>query len=205
MFQNPKPSRLLEDTLVGYRYWTPRAADGMLFSMNNTMWPPTGLQAICTQHIRTPDKEDGCGIYASKTLEWLVRQFSSLLVNSRFNNCVVGIVHMWGHFIEYDEGYRAEWATPVVLYYQKHNYEIAAKAGKLYNCILEPWPDVQLPPRVEEGAAYATWRQQQRDAARQRYKDKMAERKKVLEKAKEKGWVDESGKLTDKGHKDIGI
>lgn len=60
-----------------------------------------------------PHYGHGCGFYAAKNFEELA---SVYLMDGKPNSYLVGEVELWGKVYEYDRGYRAQFARPVVLY-----------------------------------------------------------------------------------------
>lgn len=66
-----------------------------------------------------------CGIYASTDLDFARRLAARLAGN------VVGMVAMWGKVIEYNRGFRAEYAYPVSLEVKADRVQSSAIAPKL--------------------------------------------------------------------------
>ncbi|MBI3273565.1 MAG: hypothetical protein HYZ69_00300 [Candidatus Colwellbacteria bacterium] len=78
-------------------------------------------------HGNIPSDICGCGFYGCKTLFKLLRQVYPPLTAHGDIFCAVGKVTMWGKVLEYEGGYRAEFAKPISLWVfhdQKGNLRI---------------------------------------------------------------------------------
>jgi hypothetical protein len=109
---------LFPEVRVGWRSWT--LENGRLYSVTQRWVWPVGeeLRAVCDiGHNRPPRLKCGCGIYALQTLH-------HLRSSAYFRNDVFGKVSLWGRVLEADDGYRAEFAYPKVLYVSYLNYKM---------------------------------------------------------------------------------
>ena len=96
--------------IIGWRWW--RVDRGGLYSLwvgVGSAWP-TG-QALWAGTKLHPDPRNywgQCGIYAWRTAEQALRQ----RMPTGYDLFVLGEVALWGHVIEHERGYRAEYAYP---------------------------------------------------------------------------------------------
>ncbi len=111
-------SELYLDPILGWRVW--KVQRGRLYStVFGTLWPErTRLEARCGIGGRSspgglrgvhdaPARDCDCGIYALKSREdamFLARQIM------RPDIAAVGRVSLWGHVVETERGYRAQFA-----------------------------------------------------------------------------------------------
>ena len=98
----------------GYRgwdidYWPDKPP--MLTSMFGSPWPYGIIEASCnhsTDH-KAPLKDCTCGIYATK----IYKDNTTMFAYSSF--CIEGYVELFGHVIEHEKGYRAQYARVLSL------------------------------------------------------------------------------------------
>lgn len=114
---------LYPEAIIGWRSWA--VSGGRLTSLGfETRWPVgSELKARCSdmpnsQH-RSPQQRCGCGIYALKSLKILRR-------SNYFGYECFGQVALWGRIIEGEDGYRAEFAYPKVIYVSYLNYKLVS-------------------------------------------------------------------------------
>lgn len=112
---------------LGFRGWRLKGSD--LWSLHrDVIWPITGLvTAECISpyiwdftrgsrkqsYHAAPYRDCTCGIYALKQPLPVRRQPNE--VRPWDVKAVVGIVHLWGHVIEGDGGFRVQYAKPIAL------------------------------------------------------------------------------------------
>lgn len=138
------------EPIIGWRFWHYHDGEGLrLVSNGGFLWQPF-QKAIASHHAhadspaytcrsspcRHGDAEGGygwgCGFYALKTREGLLRW----LVGSHhfYSKCVIGTVKLWGRVEFHREGYRAEFAYPerLVAAGGNHRTTVAAMLAKVY-------------------------------------------------------------------------
>jgi hypothetical protein len=105
--------------IVGWRAWE-SLYPGFLKSMNSkSLWPPMEKMVAST--------DGNNGLYAYKTEELLSDNYA---LGNIFNRFVWGQVYLWGRVIEHEDGYRAEFGYPKVLFYSfLLNYEGIERYG----------------------------------------------------------------------------
>lgn len=159
------PETNTEEIVYGYRVWAMNEHTGRLEAIgigrkfSNIGWPTwqeieqcRGLaKAECNRysHLKNkrrpiPDENCSCGYHATKTIP----DYGDLahLAANNDDNYVLGKIAMWGRIIEHDEGYRAEFAYPQVLYYPFHSNpnniksRIIRNCASVYGCDVAPWP-----------------------------------------------------------------
>jgi hypothetical protein len=110
---------LYPEAIIGWRSWA--FTGGRLTSLAfENKWPVgKEMKATCTdsRKIGVPHQRCGCGIYALKSLKILRR-------SHYFGYECFGKVSLWGRIIEGDDGYRAEFAYPKVIYVTYMNYKL---------------------------------------------------------------------------------
>ena len=74
---------------------------------------------------RCPSWEHRCGIHAVKEIEQLQKWGNP-------DSKVLGQVEMWGRVLEYEQGYRAEWAYPIKLFLQTKNKAYEERLWEAY-------------------------------------------------------------------------
>lgn len=118
------------------------------------IWYPRGAQAKCTQCNTVPGRRHSCGLYA--VAEPTDEQLSG------YGN-IIGAVELWGHYVEGDRGWRAEWGKPVTLLCkewqiadtvhriaQTYGIAVVHNADALRNC----WYDLEIAIGKEDDNGY---------------------------------------------------
>lgn len=126
----PKPldKAFVAGPLIGWRSWRVRP-DGTLVSLHHDSIWPAG-QPMCG----SPGQGNQEGVYAVKQPKQVIR-------SERSDEQVIGSVALWGKVIEHRDGYRAQYAYPLLIDLEP------------------PMPGFPVPPSVRKLA----------DAIRQRY------------------------------------
>lgn len=132
---------IVPDTIepfIGWRVWNVRGGNRLTLESlyYSHHWAPgRAARAQCEETFawghafgghshRAPADGCKCGMYAAKTLEWAaeylpekLRHFTpEPIPTSPKTRMVFGRVALWGEVIEYEHGYRGEYAYPVDLY-----------------------------------------------------------------------------------------
>lgn len=131
--------------LVGYRAWG-MTRDGDLRSVyrhHGDRWVPyEAHRAVCRtamcgspafgRNMSSPAVDCSCGVYAFKACGKLLDELRRRdVVRFMFANdlsLVVGEVKLWGHVVEHNDGWRAEFAYPASLSNERaaHRYGVEA-------------------------------------------------------------------------------
>lgn len=110
-----RPGPDLPEPLLGYRFWL-LGDDGLLRSwVQDYTWIAGPNEARCLVAapwwpFRAPHPRCSCGFYALKR-----PQGNYIRANCK-HFIVPGVVALWGKVWEHEEGYRAQWAQPLVLH-----------------------------------------------------------------------------------------
>ncbi len=134
--------------ITGWRTWSIVRGVGLCSSGGSPgfPWPKKKpLVAICgrgEEHQKVPDEDCLCGIYAYKDREEL-----GVVKNPRF---AFGEVALWGHVVEAEGGYRAEFAYPLRLIVSKDTSVDTVRSLEEYGVPVElidypPLPILQTP------------------------------------------------------------
>lgn len=125
---------------------------------DSVLQPGVPLQAICGEmivsdayrpahHQRTPFGPCTCGIYAFESMgdamAYWRDQGGSLVQSVLFGRSfrgLMGRLAMWGHVIEHERGYRAEYAYPAQLFCLESDTEWAGKVGETYRVPVTVFP-----------------------------------------------------------------
>ena len=150
---------LREGKLSSYvvdNFWIPQKANVAQCGgyENVKFWGPhkiqSGPQLIAHASYAAPLAECGCGLYAFKTLPYLVEW-----LEHREPNIVVGEVYLWGKIVDCQYGYRAQYAYPKRFYSNSYEanyaYNNSTFALREFNVPVEPMPEgVSQPEFVHE-------------------------------------------------------
>jgi hypothetical protein len=138
---------LFPEALVGWRSWDLK--HGRLRSLTQSEEWPVGeeLMARCGMNAhRCPNLNCVCGIYAKNTL--------AKLKSSSYMGSIFGQVSLWGRVLEAEDGFRAEFAYPKIIYVTYLNYKL-----------VEPLSVYGVPVTVMNPyRRKATWRSANRNA-----------------------------------------
>ena len=123
------PQETVAGPIYGYRRWM--VENGLLLSINDRLaWPPgVATRATCTFTLSPhfyldeggiralpsgppPQKGCSCGYYAWKSVA-----IARGDVSTQEPGFILGKVALWGRVIDHQDGYRAEYAYPVELYW----------------------------------------------------------------------------------------
>lgn len=100
---------LYPEAFVGWRGWHIENGRLMSVATQGFVWEP-GEQVVahCGRH-KAPRQGCTCGLYSTKSLRKLIE-------NGYHDHGAFGQVSLWGRIIDYDDGYRSEFAYPKVIY-----------------------------------------------------------------------------------------
>lgn len=142
------------DPIIAYRAW--QVTGGLLGSVatGSAGWPRCRpMRAVCpivnaaAEYHTAPGEDCACGLYAMKTVEALAKTL-------HYGPQIIGRVALWGEIIEHDDGYRAEYAYPQVLFYDDKAFtkSAALAVASAYGCEVAPMPKEladQVPTQVQ--------------------------------------------------------
>jgi len=121
----------LSDAVQGWRAWTVERtlpkfglAPKLFSATYDDYWAPhVAHRALCEYHgdkegHHIPDERCTCGFYAAKSLKHLLSMgYATFNYSGQPNReLVIGKVAMWGKVLEGNQGWRTEYAYPVILY-----------------------------------------------------------------------------------------
>lgn len=124
-------------TILAYRAW--EIDEGTICSLAyDHLWDPfKPLEATCygEKHF-VPDAVHGCGIYGFKTLDLLIGQLREDQWAFKADEFCLGVVELWGRYIELENGWRAQYAYPKELWFFSEEFEpVAANYGVKYRVL----------------------------------------------------------------------
>lgn len=113
-------------TIKAYRAWRIRRKRLIpLYDNSLDTWQPMKAAVGNCSHQQISE-ECQCGIHAYKVPEHLCLELSGLASK----NVVIGMVELWGRYLEFEDGWRAEFAYPTELWIVLPEHEeIAAEYG----------------------------------------------------------------------------
>jgi hypothetical protein len=116
------------EEFFGWRGWT--VDKGVLKSINGgDIWTPgQPFEAECASgrsHKQVPWPRCTCGLYSTKTLK-------KLQANGYHNLGAFGKVAIWGEIIEASDGYRSQFAYPILIYVPRLAWRRAESLSKRY-------------------------------------------------------------------------
>lgn len=129
---DPLPQDMVVMPIEAYRGWHVPSGSVLLHSyqLSNVLWEPGHpLEAECCGNDMCLGDCDG-GIYAVKTFKHLIHVVHPMLA-------ILGKVKLWGHIVEHDDGYRAQFAYPSLIYNTK---PLCKEIAYLYGIPLAPDP-----------------------------------------------------------------
>ena len=130
-------------TLTAYRAWKVVNKHALKALAWDDYWPPReAFQATCNNcqedvpggHVGCPCKDCECGIWGFKSLDILMSKISDYEFDR--NTICIGVCDLWGHYIEHQDGWRAEFAYPRELWFFDESLEpVAANYGVKFKVI----------------------------------------------------------------------
>lgn len=136
------PHEETDQPIIAYRAWG--VVNGLLSSVatSSQSWPRLRpFHAVCAKQERgieaheAPDEGCMCGIYAMRTVEALVDTL-------HYRPMILGRIALWGNVVVHEDGYRAEYAYPQLLFYgPTMDREIVSPVAANYGCEAAPMPD----------------------------------------------------------------
>lgn len=112
----PEEIPVEHEPIVGYRLWNVAGVGDVLPWLTSPIYPHVWKPRVetrsnCMSGCRTPNTSCRCGIYAFLSLE---RAYLNAVARARHGRgfpIVVGSVLLWGVVVEYEHGYRAQYAA----------------------------------------------------------------------------------------------
>lgn len=133
------PKTVIPDTvttLLAYRAWEIEGDVIASLSYENQWEPKESMKATCQAEHCVPNRDHSCGIYGFKTLDILINQLRSDQWAFKADEYCLGVVELWGRYVEYEYGWRAQYAYPKELWFFGDQFEnIAANYGVKYRVL----------------------------------------------------------------------
>ncbi len=144
-------------TITGWKAWNQGTYGNKirLQSGMGSVWSPDPLKAVCINLPHSAPREDcSCGIYATRTMEQLLRNWWHR------EGMILGKVALWGKVIIHHEGYRAEWAQPLEIWVPRDKvgwvpdlmiYNIPISIGYPFRTREELYAELELARKFTKG------------------------------------------------------
>jgi hypothetical protein len=90
-------------------------------------WSPIPVEGTCPRHP-APDLQCECGYWALRDKQQLEEAFVS------YQPAAYGTVKLWGRFVEFEKGYRAQYAHPESVTLLREDLALADRLSRTYGC-----------------------------------------------------------------------